>query len=113
MDDLQWIEDIDVDMYTPKYRIIPVYYPAQSKEWSRPEHIQLIDGEVKEWCVRSEILRQGETFQHWWSRKQEEMKNNPNYDHVTGIYFYNIQPIQGVVHGDVGMIISFDYIKNY
>lgn len=85
--------------------------------------IQVIDGEIKHWCVKSEMLKSDETFQQWWVRKQEEVnyriekirESDPDYVGAGGIYFYDAQPLASVtdIEGKLhcSMIVRYDWIK--
>lgn len=71
-------------------KIIFVNTPHQDEHTQNP---QLIDGEVKHWTVREELLRIGETFQQFLQRKKEKWEKY----NVTAMYLYDIQPVSDIV----------------
>ena len=96
-------------------KVIFVNRPLQGDK-TDVENIQLIDGEIKHWCVVSEMLKVEETFQQWWERKQEWINNHSQgKDLVEGIYFYDIQSVGPMIMANqkqsTSMIIRYDWIK--
>jgi hypothetical protein len=91
-------------------RVVFVNSPMQSPETINK---QLVEGGYPDWCVRSERMKVGETFQQWWFRKKEYIKNNPAYDIVEGIYFYDIMMIGDIVGrpNEAAGIVRYDWIK--
>ena len=112
MNDFEWIIDT---VPTKTFKVILVDRPMQSDR-TPIEHVQYIDGEVKEWVVRSEMMIVDETFQQWWTRRKEHMLNDPVFDNVLGIYLYDLQSLSGIVSPDsfdikTSMIVRYDYIR--
>lgn len=71
-------------------KIIFVNTPYQGDTTLNP---QIIDGEAKCWCVKSEMLNIDETFQQFLKRKKEKWDSKG----VKGMYFYDIQPVGDIV----------------
>ena len=97
-------------------RIIKVDAPIQNDTTLNK---QCIDGKYPNWVVMTEGGKLNEGFNEWWSRKKEYMNSNPSYEHVDGIYLYDVQPVTKII-GEGGEIdpklwalhIRYDYIKN-
>lgn len=63
--------------------------PHQGPETLNP---QVIDGEIKHWTVRSEMLYKGENLQGFLIRKKRYWDSKG----VVAFYFYDAQPVDGV-----------------
>ena len=91
-------------------KVIHVNTPLQHANTIDP---QIIDGKMYHWVVKSECMKLGETFQQWWERKQELMKQHSKIDLVEGIFFYDVQPVGPIVGNpnEGAMIIRYEWIK--
>lgn len=76
--------------------------------------ITIIRKKVPYWNVRSEMLKPSETYQEWLTRTKEKIsKGTYKEKGVEGVYFYDIQPIGGILGrptDTVGMMVRYDYI---
>ena len=114
-----------------KMKVIQVYKPLQDDK-TKLEDLELVeyltkvepelgvtlDKKIPYWCVKSEMLKPNETYQEWLKRVEEKINTHPNFKEkgVEGIYFYDMQPIGGIIGtdmkptGEVGMMVRYDYI---
>lgn len=66
-------------------KIIQVYRPLQDER----SRYQLIDGEYPNWCVVTEHLKVGESYQEWILKKKEHCEKQG----IPGLYLYNMESI--------------------
>ena len=86
-------------------KIIYVDKPMQNEHTIEP---QIIDGKVIHWVVRSECLKEGETFQEFIKRKEEELTyKKREYD---GMLIYDFQPLASI-DGKAGLMIRYNIFK--
>ncbi len=80
--------------------------------------ITKVEKKIPYWCVKSEMLKPNETYQEWLKRVEEKINTHSSFKEkgVEGIYFYDMQPIGGIIGkdmkptGEVGMMVRYDYI---
>jgi len=86
-------------------RVVQVYSPFQDSS-DTSGRAQCIDGEFPSWCVKSERVPDGQSYQQWLRDKAIQLENHS----VLGIYLYDIMPTP-LPDGKVALIIRYDYIK--
>jgi hypothetical protein len=77
-----------------------------------------VEKKIPYWCVKSEMLKPNETYQEWLKRVEEKINTHSSFKEkgVEGIYFYDMQPIGGIIGkdmkptGEVGIMVRYDYI---
>jgi hypothetical protein len=112
-------------------KVIQIYKPLQDDK-TKLEDLELVEyltkvepelgvtleKKIPYWCVKSEMLKPNETYQEWLKRVEEKINTHSSFKEkgVEGIYFYDIQPIGGIIGkdmkptGEVGMMVRYDYI---
>lgn len=94
-------------------KIVFVNKPIQDSN-TASEDIQIIDGEIKHWCVRSEKMREN-SFLEWLHVLENKIKENSKYTNVLGIYLYDFihlnTPPQDGFCPLPGIAIRYDFIK--
>lgn len=82
----------------------------------------IMEQKVPHWCVKSEMLKVGETIRQWMERKWDSIQYASEHSisvkdrNIEGFYIYDIQPIGGFIGkdmeptGEVSMMIRWDYI---
>lgn len=112
-------------------KVIQIYKPLQDDK-TKLEDLELVEyltkvepelgvtleKKIPYWCVKSEMLKPNETYQEWLKRVEEKINTHSSFKEkgVEGIYFYDMQPIGGIIGkdmkptGEVGMMVRYDYI---
>ena len=87
-------------------KVIQVYHPLQDE---RSRH-QLIDGEYPNWCVVTEQLKTGQSYQEWILKKKEHCEKHG----IPGIYLYDISALTvAYIETTVSVLrIRYAYIGN-
>jgi hypothetical protein len=67
-------------------KIIFVNRPLQDENTLEP---QVIDGQIYQWCVKSELSKLGETLQQFIERKLRLTKNKD----VNAVFIYDVQAL--------------------
>lgn len=85
-------------------KVIQVYHPLQDSN-TEPNKMQCIDGEYPHWCVKTENVKVGQTYQEWLMNKKVYCEGYL----IPGIYLYDIMPVY-VRDNETALTIRYAYI---
>ena len=66
-----------------------------------------INGVVRKWVVKAEMLKANQTFQNWFKEKCEYWERHPLYSGIKGIYVYDLVPM-AFSSEESGIMVRYD-----